>query len=70
MSLGSGRATATGGTAAALLLGDGLFGGAATASRRAFFGRTTATFGGFTGGAATALGAFAGTATAAAAATA
>ena len=68
---GLGRATATAGTAAALLLGNGLFGGAATASRRAFFSRTAAAFGGgFAGRAATTLGrGFAGTTTAAATAT-
>ena len=68
--MSSGRATATAGTAAALLLGNGLFGGAATASRRAFFSRTASAFGGFASRAATALGrGFAGTTTAAATAT-
>ena len=71
MKLGLGRATAAAGTAAALLLGDGLFGGAATAGRRAFFRGTAATFGGLAGGAATAFGGgFTGTTTAAATATA
>ena len=71
MRLGSGRATAAAGTTATLLLGDGLFGGAATARSRAFFRGTATTFGGLAGGAATAFGGgFAGTTTAAAAATA
>jgi hypothetical protein len=66
-----------------LLLGNRLFGGAATTGRRAFFSGTAATFGGLARGAATALGGgfagraattlgrgFAGTTTAAATATA
>ena len=69
--MGLGRATAAAGTAAALLLGDGLFGGAATAGRRAFFRGTATAFGGFASGATAAFGGgFAGTTTAAATATA
>ena len=71
MRLGSGRATAAAGTTAALLLGDGLFGGAAAAGRRTFFRGTATALGGFAGGATAAFGGgFTGTATAATAATA